>query len=276
MKEKILVGADPELFILNKKSGVHIPAKGIVPGTKEEPFRVHKGAVQVDGTATEFNIDPAASEDDFLDKITSVMMTLEGMIQKFDGNLVLDKSKSFVEFDPRMYSMLSEQEKELGCDPDYNAKTGLIQTVDLISSNETARTAGGHIHVSWLDNKSYVPDPMSPSHFTACCTAIQQLNNALYLPSSIWEGSDGEKRKAMYGTPNSFRPKPYGAEYRSLSSRWLEDERITRWVYKTVVKSIELLMDKVKLPETFTLNENLNMLEANGFDMKELYAYAKV
>jgi len=57
---KILVGCDPELFV--KKDGVLVSAHGLVQGSKEHPFRVSKGAVQVDGMALEFNIDPAEDE----------------------------------------------------------------------------------------------------------------------------------------------------------------------------------------------------------------------
>lgn len=52
-----LVGADPELFV--SKAGVILSAFGLVGGTKKVPQKVERGAVQVDGMALEFNIDPA-------------------------------------------------------------------------------------------------------------------------------------------------------------------------------------------------------------------------
>ena len=56
---QILVGCDPEVFVA--KGGKFISAHGMIPGTKKAPHKVERGAVQVDGMALEFNIDPAAS-----------------------------------------------------------------------------------------------------------------------------------------------------------------------------------------------------------------------
>ena len=53
----ITVGADPELFV--KKGRSFQSAYGMIPGTKQKPKKVIKGAVQVDGMALEFNIDRA-------------------------------------------------------------------------------------------------------------------------------------------------------------------------------------------------------------------------
>ena len=69
---QILVGADPELFVKNPNSGEFISAHGMVPGTKYDPYKVDKGAIQVDGMALEFNIDPARTVDEFVRNITEV------------------------------------------------------------------------------------------------------------------------------------------------------------------------------------------------------------
>ena len=77
---KITIGADPEIFVTNK-DGRFRSAHGLVPGTKTEPFRVNNGAVQVDGMALEFNIDPVETEDDFVTNITSVMQQMQEMVE---------------------------------------------------------------------------------------------------------------------------------------------------------------------------------------------------
>ena len=75
-KEKldILIGCDPELFVT--KDGKPRSAFGLVPGTKESPFKVKKGAIQVDGMALEFNIDPAKTEHQFVTNVATVMREL--------------------------------------------------------------------------------------------------------------------------------------------------------------------------------------------------------
>ena len=74
----ITVGADPEVF--PKVNGEFVSGFGMVQGTKEDPQRVEKGAVQVDGMALEFNIDPAASEQEFLHNIDTVMSELKKLV----------------------------------------------------------------------------------------------------------------------------------------------------------------------------------------------------
>ncbi len=56
-------GCDPEVFLM--VGDKYVSAHGLFPGTKAEPFKVEKGAVQVDGLALEFNIDPAKTPEEF-------------------------------------------------------------------------------------------------------------------------------------------------------------------------------------------------------------------
>ena len=81
---KILVGADPELFMKNPNTNAFVSAHDRVPGTKYEPFKVPNGAIQVDGTALEFNIDPAHSVEEFVANIKSVKQTLESYVPGFN------------------------------------------------------------------------------------------------------------------------------------------------------------------------------------------------
>jgi len=87
----LTVGADPEVFV--KQGGKFVSAHGLVQGTKEEPFVVDKGAVQVDGMALEFNIDPAKNAKEFSDNIRVVMDILDGMVP--DHELVPTPTATF-------------------------------------------------------------------------------------------------------------------------------------------------------------------------------------
>ncbi len=55
----MLIGADPEVFL--KVGKKNISSHGLINGDKKNPLKVDKGAVQIDGTALEFNIDPAST-----------------------------------------------------------------------------------------------------------------------------------------------------------------------------------------------------------------------
>lgn len=74
------IGCDPEIFLINARTKEPVSAYGVVEGTKREPFKVDKGAYQVDGMALEFNTDPVPAEgrfNDFNGNITAVMKQLK-------------------------------------------------------------------------------------------------------------------------------------------------------------------------------------------------------
>ena len=75
---KLLIGADPELFV--SENGKLVSCHGLLPGTKLNPHRVDKGAVQVDGMAAEFNIDPASNEEEFITNLNTVQNSLRELL----------------------------------------------------------------------------------------------------------------------------------------------------------------------------------------------------
>src|SRR6187402_1390312 len=114
---KILVGCDPEFFV--KKAGVFESAHGLIKGDKKNPQRVNRGAVQVDGMAFEFNIDPAASEDEFCININTVLAEMRLLVPTHEFAMV-----PVATFTPEYMKTQPKEALELGCDPDYNAWSG--------------------------------------------------------------------------------------------------------------------------------------------------------
>ena len=113
----ITIGCDPEFFIQDEKTWV--PAIGMVPGDKGEPYRVDEGAVQVDGLALEFNIDPANSFEVFEARVNKVVGQLMSMIpSKF--SMVRD---SVVPLTPEHLIRIPESALEIGCNPDVDPYT---------------------------------------------------------------------------------------------------------------------------------------------------------
>ncbi len=213
----MLVGADPELFV--KKDGDYVSGHGMIKGTKAAPFPVECGAVQVDGMALEFNIDPVDNEDSFVFNIGHVMSQLKSMVPEHD--LVADPVARFTQKYMDEQPLLS---LELGCEPDYNAWD--MAENDPPDPDVPMRTGAGHVHVGWTEEAS------GEAHLGMCSSLIKQLDFYLGLPSLLY---DTEKcRREMYGKAGAFRPKPYGVEYRVLSNKWLSNEHLVRWVYRAV------------------------------------------
>lgn len=221
---QILIGADPEVFVKDK-AGNHISAFGMVDGTKEKPFKVDKGAVQVDGMALEFNIDPASTSEEFVDNIFSVMGTLQGMIKdEIDIKPVAHFTEEYMKSQPK-------EAKELGCEPDYNVWTGKVNPTP--DGAKLFRTAAGHIHIGWTEDQ----DVECPIHRKECEFIVKALDRALYGWSPMWDTD--EKRRELYGKEGSYRPKSYGVEYRVLSNAWLRHPSIAKFVYALATEVLD-------------------------------------
>jgi len=254
----LLIGADPELFV--KQGGEFISAHGMVEGTKEDPFKVRGGAVQVDGMALEFNIDPAASEAEFISNINMVMGELTSMVG--DVEVVAEPTAHFgldyIEAQPL-------EAKELGCTPDYNAYTGEENPAP--DGDKPFRTAAGHIHIGWTEGA----DTSDKLHMLTCAKLVKALDITLGVPSLAWDGD--QERRELYGKAGAFRPKPYGCEYRVLSNAWLRNEELMSFVYKRVVDTFNNLVETGELPtygwvdESFVedvINHSLDVTKSVG------------
>jgi hypothetical protein len=227
----LLIGCDPECFVRKVGQKQIQSAHGLVPGDKKNPYKVHQGAVQVDGMALEFNIDPAKNEREFVENITGVMKIMAGMVPQYE--LVPVPVASFTK------AIMAKQPKEaleLGCEPDFCAwNEG--QANPRPNGDVNFRTGAGHVHIGWTNDV----DINDPGHMEACIMATKQLDYYLGLGSLVYDTDT--KRRTMYGAAGAFRPKPYGVEYRVLSNAWLQSEELMAWVYRTTTKAINDLFE---------------------------------
>lgn len=224
------IGADPEIFLRNKE-GVAISAHDLLPGTKAVPHKVEFGAVQVDGTAAEFNIDPVQIGDfnAFNNNIVQVMKQLSSMLgKKYSFNLspVQDYPKEYFE-------TLPPSAIELGCEPDYSAYTGKVNPRP--DNTKTFRTAAGHIHVGWGSN---IPKD-DEEHMIICCEFIKMLDLTAGLFNTLIDNDS--RRRELYGKAGAFRPKSYGVEYRTPSNRWLSTKNTRFMMWWFINEGVKLM-----------------------------------
>lgn len=227
----IMVGCDPELFVT--QDGKFRSAWGLIPGTKEKPHRVEGGAVQVDGMALEFNIDPVTTEDDWVKKINSVMGQMRAMVPEYEFAVVPS-----AKFNGNHFRSQPEEAKELGCTPDFSAYT--LKENPKPDNKTTMRTASGHVHIGFCEDA----DPNSDEHMIRCATLVKQLDCYLGLPSVLFDKD--KARRQMYGAAGAFRPKPYGVEYRVLSNAWLLSEARMRFVFNQTVNAVNDLVNGIR------------------------------
>jgi hypothetical protein len=238
-KLNILVGCDPELFVVNPE-GKPRGAYGLIEGTKKSPFKVPKGAYQVDGMALEFNIDPAKNEEEFVTNIRTVMQRLRTDVPKSYKFLI----EPSVRFHHAILKAAPDEAKELGCEPDLSAYT--LQENPKPDANTTLRTASGHIHIGLEKNA----DVTSEAHRIKYATLVKHLDLFLGLRSLEWDKD--QTRRKLYGNPGAMRLKPYGVEYRVLSNKWLDREDLVRFVYRQTVACVnDLKTNGALLPQEY-------------------------
>ena len=218
------VGADPELFV--KQGGEFVSGYNLISGTKQDPFPVEGGAVQVDGMALEFNIDPAEDRNQFVANINKVMKQLEGMVDGYELAIT-----PVATFSKQVMEAQCEDALMLGCEPDFNAWLGKVNPQPKAGD---FRTAAGHVHVGWTENEETTPESI---HGLGAMSLVKQLDYYLGLPSVLYDKNT--KRRELYGKAGACRIKPYGVEYRVLSNEWLKNDKLKRGVYDSVKNAFE-------------------------------------
>jgi len=220
--ENITFGADPELFLRDKVSGVFTPACGLVGGTKKRPKKIDKKGhcIQEDNVMVEFNIPPARDAESVVKSISLVLGHLSRKLPQFD--LVISAAQ---EFDPDLLEQ-HPKAKEFGCDPDYDAWKMLINPAP--NPNTNIRTCGGHIHVGYNN-------PTTDNQ-VALVRAMD-----LFLGVPLIERDPDKVRKSRYGKAGAFRPKDYGVEWRVASNYWIGSEDTIRWAYNQTMKATHFL-----------------------------------
>lgn len=235
MSVKLTIGADPEFFLTRGYSPVS--AHNLVPGTKKAPVKVDGGAVQADGTAVEFNIDPASTGEEFKTNITKVLTHLRKTIPNdYQFNF-----SPYVHYPIAYFRTLPETATELGCEPDFDAYRNGERNPIPANAGLMARTASGHLHLGWTSGAN-VEDP---DHLADCMAVVRRLDYYFSGVNGLWETTHDGSRRGYYGNYGAFRPKSYGVEYRTLGPTWLKYPKLWPWLFEYSKHAFESLMQGI-------------------------------
>lgn len=184
------IGYDVEAFL--KAGPALVPACDYIKGSKSEPFQADGFNMHPDNIMAEFSCTTPVEVDDLLDHIIAgrerISASLpDGVVMEFCGSA---DASSLVDHP----SML-----ELGCDPDQVGDEIRTLGIDQLG---TQRGAGFHLHFD-----TDLPSTMA----AAICDTILGI-------TSVALGENQGHRRTTYGTAGAHRVKPYGIEYRMLSS----------------------------------------------------------
>ena len=198
---------------------------GKVGGTKDHPLPVPGGTLQEDNVSIEMAINPTADRDEFVELTSKVREEMNAKIQNEGCTMVIQPS---VEFNPNVLNTFAPTSKESGCDPDYNIYTRAeneYPSMELTSF----RHGSGHLHV---DCKAAVNSPAIMRNL------IMLQDMLIKAPQWLLEGN--VERNKVQGNLGNYRPKDYGAEYRSSSNIILTDDRILVHAFKFSQKASKL------------------------------------
>lgn len=220
----ITIGADPEVFV--SQDGEIISAENMTVGTKDNPFPISEEGhcLQKDNIMLEFNVPPSSTRDEFVDNINTCKEYIETLVAVHDAELTIQSSAIVKE-----KYLQSRQAKEFGCEPDLNVY--LKGPNEPINAATNLRTCGGHIHIGFEKAPMMGIDDIE--HI------VKAMDMVLGLKSLALDNDD--KRRSMYGKAGSFRVKPYGIEYRTLSNFWIKDDELIKWAFDNTLEAINLV-----------------------------------
>jgi hypothetical protein len=210
----VTIGADPEFFLKDKKTGKFISAIGLVGGTKDEPIPISDNGhgLQEDNVSVEATMPPSRTREELIENINFVKDYIKKVVGDPRGlELTFCASARFEE--DQLDNPIAQ---EFGCSPDFCVWTEDVNPRP--DSNTNMRTTSGHVHFGY-DNPTEQKS----------VEIVKAADLFLGLPSLLLD-PDRERRQ-MYGKAGSFRFKPYGVETRILSNFWLKDENSITWLY---------------------------------------------
>lgn len=215
----ITIGADPEVFLFDKKKNHFITAKPFIPGTKEEPQVIKEGfSVHLDCVAAEYNIPPTTSSRDFLAANRFMLDTINSLIP---GDVEI-RVQGTAEFPSEELENIPASES--GCEPDYNVWTRDVNPTPNFGTMNL-RCSAGHIHIGYpnvTEERSELLVKALDYHFS--CAMISNENPLDF------------RRRNWYGKAGSFRFKEYGVEYRTPSNFWLRSAELVERTYNMIYK----------------------------------------
>lgn len=213
-----MLGTDFEGFI--RMDGRYIPAERVLKGGKDSPITLSRGVVgHPDNVMAEAAIAAPVEPKDFAKAVLNARKSLEEYIHP--ALFVPESSHKFAE----EWLADSRYAEEVGCLPDMDTSgnTYKYKASDL----GLYRYAGFHIHF----DVSPTIDPSYAARVVDCTIGLASI-------AFGWDHRQG-RRRSFYGTAGRHRVKPYGIEYRTLSSKFINNIQEAQPVIEAVADALE-------------------------------------
>ena len=231
----ISVGSDPEFMLLEKATGEIVSAIPVVGRDKYKPIVVGEGiGYYFDNVMLESTMKPAKTRDEFVQNIGDMFRA----VSKNLGSEYEIVAKASHEFDIK--HLQTSESQAVGCSPEFNAdKIEMIMPPDF-SGN--LRSCGGHVSVGRVDFETADENDTLMS-FQSKIDLIKTMDYFLGVTFTLLDADKtSTRRRAIYGTPSSHRPTPFGAEYRVLGNFWTRSPKTVALIFDLVEHSVNTLV----------------------------------
>lgn len=223
MGNEVLIGTDAEFFLLDN-TGSPLSAEGLIGGSKWNKNIHEEGeyTTEEDGLACEIGIKPATTAEEFSQRIDKALRNVTGR----GFNISLNSSEKFDEAVRN-----TPQGIESGCMPSLDTYRKAVNA-PLNHFEDEYRYSGAHIHISFGFSDNEWHKHIDPDLF------IMSMDHHLGIPYMKEEGILGNTVHP-YRRLGQWRMKPYGAEYRTLSNRWIFSKTTRKDVFNRTKKAVE-------------------------------------
>ncbi len=219
------IGSDPEIFVEDGKGKI-IPAFDFL-GSKENPnkcpgygesYNLHNpdnddrgNTIYWDGFQAEFTTLATNCMGWHGDSLQAGLRGLYELVKKHDKKAKLSH-KTVFDISKRLLKSAAPEHVAFGCNPSLNAYG--MSGLEMPGTAVEYRSAGGHVHLGFNDNKSLTKDDY--------INMVKGLDAIMGVAGvSLFAKYDDPRRRMMYGLAGEYRLPPHGLEYRTLSNAWL-------------------------------------------------------
>lgn len=234
-------GADPEFFIKDTDSGDIVSAIDVLVNDKYNPIILgDEVTLYYDNAMGEFTIKPAESKEQFIGVFRDAFTKINNYLKTKCGEKYEIVIQASHEFDPKYLDC--EEALRIGCNPEFNADECMQITPPDFSGS--LRSAGGHIAVGRTDFKDKIDkDGFALMSFETKLELVKLLDCFVGLPFTLIDNDTTSlRRRKIYGSPSSHRPKDFGIEYRVLSSLWTTSPKTVGLIYDLSELAVQKLI----------------------------------
>lgn len=218
---KPMIGADPEIFVVNAKDEL-LPAFNFLPKKPGPEFKrvmeTNDRPVYWDGFQAEFETRPDTCFGWHTDRVQEGLKKLLKLSRATHKDAKLS-IRTVMDIPQQLLEESKDEHVEFGCVPSLNIYG--LEGNKRSGREVHFRPVGGHIH--------FGIGKQEPETIVRIVRALDAICAVACV--SMFANFDDPRRRTLYGLPGEYRLPPHGIEYRTLSNAWLSHPVICNLVF---------------------------------------------